>query len=333
MTVLQKIVLGTPPAAVDGDPVRTASTKMNANVDVLNTQAILSSFATTLTAAQALTAANHLGKRVNINLAASGTINLPTASTCVADGVIHLRNVGATLVTLAITAGSGDTIALTTLAAGESALMDTDGVHAWTCAMRGRTNSANEVVQGNCSVLGNETVGGTLAVTGVATLANTVLTNAPTYPSTAVARAAFKNDAAGKAMVIINNARIDYGANTQTIYAPGAAGYDAVGSWNGSNTFSTPSAGVFKVTARWAWASGYSSTDYIDVFLNTGSGTVLGHQRTFAPAQAQAYWNFGIDRYVSMGAGTTLYISITATLGFYMSPDGGFNMLAIEQVS
>lgn len=148
MTALQKIVLGTPPAAVDGDPVRTASTKMNANVDVLNQQATLTSFATTLTAAQALTAANHLGKRVNINLAVAGTINLPAANTCVADGVILLRNLGGTLVTLAITTGSGDTIALTALAAGESALMDTDGAHAWNCLTRGRPGSLNETVLG-----------------------------------------------------------------------------------------------------------------------------------------------------------------------------------------
>lgn len=169
MSLLQKIALGTPPTAVDGDTVRGANTKMNSNVDVLNTQTILTSNAAVITAAQSLTVA-HVGKRVNVNLAAAGTINLPAASTCTADSVIHLRNVGATLVTLAITAGSGDTISLTTLAAGESAIMDTDGVHAWTCAMRGRSNSANEVVQGNCTVNGNETIGGTLAVTGVANL-------------------------------------------------------------------------------------------------------------------------------------------------------------------
>jgi hypothetical protein len=176
MTALQKIVLGTPPAAVDGDPVRTASTKVNANVDVLNTQATLTSFATTLTAAQALTAANHLGKRVNINLAAAGTINLPAASTCVADGVILLRNLGATLVTLAITTGSGDTIALTALAAGESALMDTDGAHAWNCLTRGRGNSANEVVQGSLTV-----GGGILQGPGLTYVPSTA--NAPGYLS------------------------------------------------------------------------------------------------------------------------------------------------------
>lgn len=153
MSSLQKVNLGTPPTAVDGDTSRGANTKMNANVDVLNTQAILTSSAALITAAQALTVA-HVGKRVNISLAAAGTINLPVASTCAADNVIHLRNVGATLVTLAITVGSGDTASLTTLAAGESAIMDTDGVHAWTCAMRGRSNSANETVAGILTLSG-----------------------------------------------------------------------------------------------------------------------------------------------------------------------------------
>ncbi|MDR6447489.1 hypothetical protein J2794_003605 [Paraburkholderia terricola] len=169
MSSLAKVLLGTAPLGTDGDPVRTAFMKANSNVDVLNAQAALTSAGAPITAAQALTAAAHLGKRVNIALAAAGTINLPAASTCAADSVILLRNTGTTVVTLAITASSGDTVALSKLNAGESALMDTDGVHAWTVLMRGRTNSDNEVVNGNCTVNGNETVAGTLGVTGAAT--------------------------------------------------------------------------------------------------------------------------------------------------------------------
>ncbi|MFM2465143.1 hypothetical protein P0D87_15985 [Paraburkholderia sp. RL17-368-BIF-A] len=169
MTSLQKVVLGTPPTAVDGDTVRVANTKANANVDVLNAQAALTS-AAGITAAQALTVA-HIGKRINIALAQAGVINVPAASTCAADNVLHLRNIGTTVVTLAITAGSGDTIGLSKLNPGEAALLDTDGVHAWTVLMRGRSNSDNEIVNGNCTVAGNETVGGTLGLTGLATLA------------------------------------------------------------------------------------------------------------------------------------------------------------------
>jgi hypothetical protein len=164
MTSLQKVVLGTPPTAVDGDTVRTANTKANANVDVLNTQAALTS-ATGITTAQALTSA-HIGKRINIALAAAGVINLPSASTCTADSVLHLRNTGTTVVTLGITAGSGDTVALSKINPGESVLLDTDGAHAWNVLMRGRTNSDNETVNGNCTVIGNETVGGTLTASG-----------------------------------------------------------------------------------------------------------------------------------------------------------------------
>jgi hypothetical protein len=179
MTSLQKVVLGTPPTAVDGDTVRVANTKANSNVDVLNAQAALTS-ATGITAAQALTVA-HIGKRVNIALAAAGIVNLPAASTCTADNVLHLRNIGTTVVTLAITTGSGDTVALSKLNPGESVLMDTDGVHTWTVLMRGRTNSDNEVVNGNCAVGGNETIGGTLGVTGATSLAGLAVAGAASF--------------------------------------------------------------------------------------------------------------------------------------------------------
>lgn len=174
MTALLKVNLGTPPTAVDGDTSRDANSKANSNVDVLNTQAALTSSPAVITAAQALTAAAHIGKRVNISLAAAGVINLPAASTCLADQVTLLRNIGTTIVTLAVTTGSGDTLALSRLNPGESALMDTDGVHAWNALMRGRTSSDNEVVNGNCAVNGNETVGGTLAVAGNTTLGGTL---------------------------------------------------------------------------------------------------------------------------------------------------------------
>ncbi|MDR5825827.1 tail fiber domain-containing protein [Caballeronia sp. LZ043] len=163
MATLQKVNLGTPPTAVDGDTVRGANTKANANVDVLNAQVALTSAAATITTAQALTAA-HVGKRVNINLAAAGTINVPSAATMGLDGVVHLRNVGTTLVTLAIATGSGDTLALTKLYGGESALLDSDGTHAIGCLLRGRPNTDNE------TVIGNETIGGTLSVTGAASV-------------------------------------------------------------------------------------------------------------------------------------------------------------------
>lgn len=180
MTALQTINLGTAPAGSDGDPVRTAFTKVNANAAVLQTQAALTS-ATGITTAQALTTA-YIGKRVNIALAAAGVINLPSASTCSADSVILLRNIGTTVVTLAITTGSGDTVALSKLNPGESALVDTDGAHAWNVLTRGRSNSDNEIVNGNCTVNGNETVGGTLSVTGLTTLSGGLAPTTTTTP-------------------------------------------------------------------------------------------------------------------------------------------------------
>ncbi|HDR9153777.1 TPA: hypothetical protein QDB05_000196 [Burkholderia vietnamiensis] len=137
MTALQTINLGTPPAGSDGDAVRTGFAKVNSNVGVLNAQAALTS-AAVITAAQALTNA-YVGKRVNINLTNAGTINMPAASTCAADSVILLRNIGAAVVTLAIASGSGDTVALSKINPGESAMLDSDGIHTWSVLMRGRT--------------------------------------------------------------------------------------------------------------------------------------------------------------------------------------------------
>jgi hypothetical protein len=186
MTALQTINLGTAPAGSDGDSVRTAFVKENYNIAVLQSQQVLTS-TTLITSPQALTT-GHIGKRVNINLGSAGTINLPSASTCAADQVTLLRNLGTTVVTLAVTSGSGDTVSVSKLNPGETALMDTDGAHAWTCLMRGRTNSDNETVNGNCTVVGNATVGGSLSVTGATTLSGgvsgaTTFSARPTFAS------------------------------------------------------------------------------------------------------------------------------------------------------
>ncbi|MET3214315.1 UNVERIFIED_ORG: hypothetical protein ABIC48_002059 [Burkholderia territorii] len=158
MSVLQKINLGTAPDGKEGDTVRVGFTKINANVDALSNQAALVSGAT-ITQAQALTSA-HIGKRINLAFSATGTVNVPAANTCPADSVVHLRNVGATVVTLAITAGSGDTLALSRLNPGEAATLDTDGVHAWSVLMRGRSASDNETVNGSLTVTSPSGVAG-----------------------------------------------------------------------------------------------------------------------------------------------------------------------------
>jgi microcystin-dependent protein len=147
MAALQTVAFGAASDGSQGDSVRTGFTKANSNTAVLQAQAALVSNASTITTAQALTVA-HVGKRVNINLATSGTINLPSAATCAADNVLLLRNVGTTVVTLAITAGSGDTVALSKLNPGESVSLDTDGIHAWSVLLRGRSNADNETVVG-----------------------------------------------------------------------------------------------------------------------------------------------------------------------------------------
>ncbi|MEK6291048.1 MAG: hypothetical protein V4793_06600, partial [Paraburkholderia tropica] len=92
MTSLQTVNQGTAPAGTDGDTVRTAFTRVNANVGVLNTQATLTS-ATQINAAQALTV-NHIGKRVSINLATAGTIKMPAISAVGGGGPVVFGAVG-----------------------------------------------------------------------------------------------------------------------------------------------------------------------------------------------------------------------------------------------
>jgi microcystin-dependent protein len=148
MSALQTVAFGAASDGSQGDSVRTGFTKHNTNVAILQAQAALVSNSATITTAQALTVA-HVGKRVNINLSTAGTINVPSAATCAADNVLHLRNVGSTVVTLAITPGSGDTCALSSISPGEAAILDTDAVHSWAVLLRGRSNSDNETVVGN----------------------------------------------------------------------------------------------------------------------------------------------------------------------------------------
>lgn len=161
MTALQKIALGTAPAGTDGDTFRTASTRMNANVDVLDTQTALSS-TTTITSPSALTIAN-VGRRTSISLTATGTINLPAANTCAADQVLFLRNIGAYVVNLAPSAGSGDSVTSTTLNPNETVMFETNGSNLWRPLWRSK-NSINEVVNGTLTVGGG--VAGNLPISG-----------------------------------------------------------------------------------------------------------------------------------------------------------------------
>ena len=159
MAELQKANLGTPPSGVGGDDQRAANTRFNANVDVLKAQAAITT-AAPITSPQSLTVDKHVGRRVNINLAAPGAINMPRISDLPdQDGVILLRNLGTTAATLAPAVGTSDWIGLSRLNPGEAALMDGYG-GAWNVLMRGRARGDHEAVVGDLAV------GGTLTVTG-----------------------------------------------------------------------------------------------------------------------------------------------------------------------
>ncbi|WP_081084021.1 tail fiber domain-containing protein [Burkholderia cepacia] len=159
MAKLEKVDLGAPGTGVGGDSPRSANERINRNVDILNSQAAVTSVPL-ITSPQALSVAIHMGKRVNINLANPGIVNMPKiADLPDQDGVILLRNIGASIVTLAPASGTNDWVGLSRLNAGESAMMDGFG-GGWNVLMRGRARTDDEVI------VGKMTVGGTISATG-----------------------------------------------------------------------------------------------------------------------------------------------------------------------
>ncbi|CAN7613859.1 tail fiber domain-containing protein [Caballeronia sp. LjRoot34] len=151
---LQKVELGTPPTGVGGDDVRTSNTKTNANVDVLNLQATLTS-GPSVTTGQDLQQI-HVGKRVNFNIPAGQSIGLAPADQAGADALIYLRNAGAA-VTPIWPGGANQgqpQQAFAQMAPGEACIFVTDGV-GWSVYMRGRTWGYDEQVYGSLTV-GNE---------------------------------------------------------------------------------------------------------------------------------------------------------------------------------
>ncbi|WP_261520019.1 hypothetical protein [Burkholderia multivorans] len=152
MSTLQKINLGTPPRGEDGESTRIGFVKMNANVDVLQAQAAITS-APPIQTTQTLTDA-HMGKRVSINLPGGGTVKMKSASSCSADTVVWLVNVGTKPVNISPSDGSGDSVSLSVIGPGEAAVLDTDGIAAWRTLMRGRSAGTSESVSGDFQVGG-----------------------------------------------------------------------------------------------------------------------------------------------------------------------------------
>jgi hypothetical protein len=168
MTALQKINLGTPPTAVDGDTVRTANTKTNANVDVLNTQATLTS--SSPNAVRDLVSTD-MGKRVNFTPTAASTVHFPPANTLGADQIVSVHNLSVSNdITMAVAPGSSDAApGVVAIKPNELVTYETDGQSLW--RVIGRKKGVNEAVQG------------ALAVAGVATLASLSVTGAAGFAS------------------------------------------------------------------------------------------------------------------------------------------------------
>ncbi|WP_027817064.1 hypothetical protein [Paraburkholderia bannensis] len=179
MTALQSVNLGTAPAGKDGDTVRSANVKANANVVVLSTQATLTS--SSPNAVRDLTATD-MGKRVNFTPTAASTVRFPAANTTGVDQIVSVHNLsGSYDITMAVATGSGDTPpGLVVVKPGERLTWETDGVSLWRTI--GRKKGLDETVQGKLTVLGAATftggVAGNIAATGSLSGTSLITTNA-----------------------------------------------------------------------------------------------------------------------------------------------------------
>ncbi|WP_454826031.1 tail fiber domain-containing protein [Paraburkholderia xenovorans] len=321
MSSLQKVNLGTPPKAEDGDPVRTANVKANENVDVLNAQSALTSAAQLVDSPQTLTADLHLGRRVNISLAAAGEVQMPDAASCGADGVVLLRNIGTTIATLASKTGSGDSVALSKLNPGEAVLMDTDGVHAWTVLMRGRTNSDDEVVNGNFTVSGNstvngnETVGGTLGVTGAATLASATVAGAlvakgvTSFGSAAQATISAAGAYSGTSAAYSGNVTVG-----GTFGVTGVATFSTRPTFNGATPWDSgnlASPATLNTAQSFSAAKVFAQLTVAAAF----NATAVNNQAFLNGSGAYTFLSFGVN--AGGGAGSLAYAASTGGFAFY----------------
>ncbi|OXI29600.1 tail fiber domain-containing protein [Burkholderia aenigmatica] len=177
MPQLQKINLGTPPAGVDGDTVRSALAKVNANTDVLTAcvalgYAILAD-STTLEPGQ-------VGAHFGVNCADLGkVIKLPLASSVSINACVHIFNV-AQPVTVGMQGNNGTQV--TVLNRGDWVKYISDGVTYWHVAARGRmlwdeTVGGSLTVGGGVTVNLDATVKGNLRVGGNAEINNDVTVN------------------------------------------------------------------------------------------------------------------------------------------------------------
>ncbi|ACT83026.1 hypothetical protein gp15 [Burkholderia phage KS9] len=154
MPQLQKVNLGTPPEGKDGDSVRAANVKANANVDVLSACVALGY---NILSDNWTLAPSNVGTRFGLNMGVDGkVIVFPLASAVVANACLHFFNVS-NPVTIGLQGKDGTQVKV--LNTGDWATYVSDGGGYWHVAARGKM-LPNEVVSGNLSV------GGTLSVTG-----------------------------------------------------------------------------------------------------------------------------------------------------------------------
>lgn len=161
MTSLVQINQGTAPAGSDGDTVRSAFAKVNANTAALATQVPL--VTTYLPDANATLDATYAGKRVCLNMSVAGrTVVLPRANSVGSDQCFLLWTLSNPVV---VGFQGSDGSEVSQLSAGDWIVYVSDGNAYWHVQQRGR-NSWNETVGGTLTVGSTITVGGSTLAFG-----------------------------------------------------------------------------------------------------------------------------------------------------------------------
>ncbi|WP_206731822.1 hypothetical protein [Burkholderia pseudomallei] len=148
MPQLQKIAQGTPPSGVDGDTVRAAFAKVNANSDVLSACVALGY---NILSDNWTLAPTNVGTRFGLVMGVGGkVVKLPLASSVSVNACIHFFNLS-NPVTIGLQGNDGTQVPV--LNRGDWATYASDGGGYWHVVERGKM-LPDEVVSGDLAVIG-----------------------------------------------------------------------------------------------------------------------------------------------------------------------------------
>jgi hypothetical protein len=176
----------------------------------------------------------------------------------------------------------------------------------------------------NVKLTGNQTIAGNKTFSGATTFAN-----APSYPTLAVAGAAYRSDATGKVLI--------YGFHSGGTFSNSgpvsfAAQVDQQTNWGNSNTFAPPVTAAYRVQASVMVSSAPAAGTSIELALVRGSDSVVMGRERFICTGAQ-FFNVRMDITLTLALGQGYFIQLAASASVTTSADTSYSRFAIEQVN